>query len=179
MKPHPRAKIYWILSTSIAVILFSMLAVSNVGSSQPTSKTIGVILSESGPADYIGKPERAVLDKLWADWRKANPSGGIELLFRDSGTNVAQATVIYESFAANPNVVAIIGPSTSGESIELAKKAERDGVPLLSLAASRDIVFDSTASPEQTRRWTFKFAQNDDLAARRILSRKRAVEIDF
>src|SRR5690606_9062388 len=72
-----------------------------------------------------------------------------------------------ERLAQNDRVIAIIGPSTSGESIPLAVMADSAGIPLLSLAASRLIV---EPEPGEVNPWAFKFAQNDDLAAGRLVS---------
>jgi branched-chain amino acid transport system substrate-binding protein len=135
-----------------------------------TSKVrIGVILAESGPADFIGKPERAVLEAMMNAYSSdSHNAPQLELVYSDSRGQPPQATVAFENFIRDTTIRAIIGPSTSGESIALAKEAERYQIPLLSLAASRDIVVDTASG--RTNPWVFKFAQNDDLAAKRLLS---------
>ena len=133
---------------------------------------IGVILSTTGQYDLIGKPERDVLEALMKDYKAHDHvDPGVELVFSDSGGQLEQATKIFNDFAKDPSIKAIIGPSTSGESIPLAALAESKQIPLLSLAASRKIVVDDK---ENTRKWVFKFAQNDDLAARRVLQAMEA-----
>lgn len=130
------------------------------------SPLIGVILATTGKADFIGKPEKAVLEKLMDDYRKNGQNiYGLKFKFQDSGGDPGQALTSFNMLKNNPNVIAIIGPSTSGESILLAKRANEEKIPLLSLAASRKIVL---LDDGDTNPWAFKFAQNDDLAARRL-----------
>jgi branched-chain amino acid transport system substrate-binding protein len=141
--------------------------------------SIGVILSTSGSADYIGKPEKAVLEALKQQWVQSPLSAGraIELKYSDSGTKPAQALTLFRQYATDQSVIAIIGPSTSPESIPIARETDTysDGDPpvVLSLAASREIVFSSESESNNSprpRKWVFKFAQNDDLAAKRLVA---------
>lgn len=128
---------------------------------------VGVILAKSGPADFIGKPESQVLEALINEYRQeshTNPK--IVLEIRDSGGNVDQAKTLFTAFADDPNVIAVIGPSTSSEAIPLSDQATEFKIPLLTLAASKQIVFDQQ---NRTKPWAFKFAQNDDLAAKKLL----------
>jgi branched-chain amino acid transport system substrate-binding protein len=165
-----KSQVLWVLSFLVSAVACVVFAVSSASNAGGRKHVIGVILSVSGPADFIGRPEKQVLEAFWSDLVSTRPGlADLQLIIRDSGGRIDQAKVIYDNFASNPSTIAIIGPSTSGESIEIAKLAERDGIPLLSLAASRDIVVDSLGGAERTRRWVFKFAQNDDLAAKRLL----------
>ena len=153
-----------ILIAAISVVLLLIWLLRREPRTQPK---VGVILALTGKADYIGKPERDVLQAMLKDYEEhtdINPD--IKLEIRDSGGDVANAATIFDQFVTDNNILAIIGPSTSGESIALAKKAEEAKIPLLSLAASRQIV---VGDDGKTRSWVFKFAQNDDLAAQRLL----------
>jgi branched-chain amino acid transport system substrate-binding protein len=152
---------------SVACLAAALLiAVACKGEHSAARVRVGVLLATSGPADFIGKPERQVLEALLEDYRKHTQSDpGIELLFRDTGGRLESALALFKFFAEDQSIVAIIGPSTSGESIALAVEAERAQIPLLSLAASQQIVLDDNGA---TRSWVFKFAQNDDLAADRL-----------
>jgi branched-chain amino acid transport system substrate-binding protein len=129
---------------------------------------VGAILAVTGPAAPLGGAERAVLIGMSEDRAAAN---GIELDIRDSGGDTARARVLFDSLAADPEIVAVIGPSTSAESFALAARADAVQLPLLSLAASKNIVLDGTGA---TRKWVFKFAQNDDIAAQRLADALRA-----
>jgi branched-chain amino acid transport system substrate-binding protein len=162
----------WLLIAviSLALVFFWILR-------RPAPKSdklrIGVILSTTGQYDLIGKPEKEVLQALVSDYTgHSHIDPNIELVFRDSGGSLEQATKEFDDLASDPAVRAIIGPSTSGESVPIALRADRNQIPLLSLASSRKIVFDDRGN---ARKWVFKFAQNDDLAAGRLL---QAIEND-
>lgn len=135
-------------------------------SPEPDPLRVGVILAQSGPAAFIGQPEAAVLNALMA----ARTDRGFTLDIRDSGGDATRAQTLFDEFAADSNVIAVIGPSTSGESIALGARADASRLVLLSLAAAKRIVFDDDGS---TRPYVFKFAQNDELAAFRLADAMR------
>ena len=58
-------------------------------------------------------------------------------------------------------MVAIIGPSTTGETMAVLPVVEKAGIPLISCSAGRKIT-------EPVNHWVFKTAQNDNLAVTRI-----------
>jgi len=166
-----------IIAAIVSLAFLAALGFAVLRAEQPSKPVrIGVILASTGPADAIGKPERQVLEALEKDWN-ASPVGGrrLELQYADSGSDPKQAVTLFQQFAKTPEILAIIGPSTSSESIQVVGAAETfggDPPVILSLAASRDIVVppSSTSNPHPPpRRWVFKFAQNDDLAATRIV----------
>lgn len=131
---------------------------------------IVAILAMSGRADFIGKPEAAVLKILT---KQINESGGIkgkpiEIIYENSEGDTERAIKLFDKATSDPEVLAVIGPSTSGESLAIASKADQAQIPLLSLAASADIVRDRDNNGN-TRPYVFKFAQNDDLAAGRLI----------
>lgn len=141
-----------------------------------SKRVIAVMLAENGPADFIGKPEKQVMEKL-IEQAESGPGlpDGVEIQFIDTGSNPRRAVEQYEAIRGNADLIAIIGPSTSGESLKVAKLAEEDEVPLLSLAASKNIVLNPN-DLSSVKKWVFKFAQNDDLAAKRVAS---AIEDKF
>lgn len=134
----------------------------------PSSVRIGVILAETGPASFIGGPERLVLEAMMEERSGTSPAGPeITLDFVDSGGDVDVSRAQYETFAFDAGIVAVIGPSTSDESIPIARVTDNFGLTMLSLGASRQIVFDGS---NNVRPWSFHFAQSDDLAAARLAS---------
>jgi len=128
---------------------------------------VGAILALSGPASYIGVPERNALEDYAGQINDQGGIGGKRVVidFRDSEGKPARARQHFEELAHIADVLAVIGPSTSGESLDLAPLAQQQAVSLLSLAASSRIVVDEEG---KTRPWVFKFAQNDSLAAERL-----------
>lgn len=158
----------WIVLAAVVILAFvAALMMRNRTQHSAESVKVGVILALSGPADFIGKPERSILEALGTqseDKRHLGPK--IEFQFQDSGGKVEQAIDIFQRLNRDTSIIAIIGPSTSGEAVALAREAETARIPLLTLAASRDIVMDEHGI---TRSWVFKFAQNDNLAAERLV----------
>lgn len=155
---------------SLSLLAFAAAAALGCAdqSAPPRPLRVGAILALTGPARYLGEPERAVLLGL-ADERAA--FNGFTLDIRDSGGDPVRARALLDTFAADPEIVAVIGPSTSAESIELGARADAHEIALLSLAANKRIVLNDAGS---TRKWVFKFAQNDDLAADRMAAAMRA-----
>lgn len=128
-------------------------------------------MAKTGPASFIGEPEGRLLEALIGESPYTNPIPGIgqlRLLIRDSGGNAAQAQIFLDEFIGNSNVIAVIGPSTSGEALPLAARAYENQIPLLALAANKRIV-EHPQVPNQVNPWVFKFAQNDDLAAEKLV----------
>ncbi len=137
--------------------------------------TVGVVLPLSGDfgsfgqeslrgillaADLFAEDERAALLAGYPDEGFASDEGmrlrrarEIRLVVRDTeGDPVKAAAAIFE-LAADPSIVAIVGPIFSAESLGAAEAAERAGVPLVTLstreevAAGRTQVFRTRTTP--------------------------------
>ncbi|HBH27922.1 MAG: ABC transporter substrate-binding protein [Desulfofustis sp. PB-SRB1] len=124
---------------------------------------IGAILAVTGPASFLGGPEARTLEMLVAE---TNAAGGIdskqvELIIKDSGANPEKAISFAKQLIEEERVVAVIGPSTSGETMKVKKIFEQAGTPLISCAAAEVIV-------NPVARYVFKTPQNDSFAVRKI-----------
>jgi len=138
---------------------------------KPTIK-VGAILSVTGPAANLGGPEARTLQML-AD--EANKKGGIaghrvELLVKDSGASPEKAISLAKKLIEEDKVFAIIGPSTSGETLKIKGIAEEGKTLLLSCAAAEAIV-------KPVAKWVFKTPQNDSHAVRKILDHMKKAGI--
>jgi branched-chain amino acid transport system substrate-binding protein len=126
---------------------------------------IGAILAVTGPAAFLGAPESKTLEMLAAE---INAAGGVkgmkvELLIRDSSANPEKAVSLAKQLVEEEKVFAIIGPSTSGESLAIKQYMDENATLLLSCAAAEKIT-----SP--VMKWVFKTPQNDANAVRWILT---------
>jgi branched-chain amino acid transport system substrate-binding protein len=124
---------------------------------------IGAIFSVTGPAAFLGEPERNTARMLEEE---INRQGGllgrkIELVVYDDESDPTKAVIAVDRLLKKDKVSAIIGPSTTGSTMAIAPKAEEAKVPLVSCAAAIDIV-----SP--VRKFVFKTPQSDVLAVRQI-----------
>jgi branched-chain amino acid transport system substrate-binding protein len=133
---------------------------------------IGALLSVTGPAAFLGAPEARTLEMLA---EQANARGGIaghkvRLIVKDTGGSPEKAVSFARQLIDEEKVFAIIGPSTSGESMAVKNIAEEAKTPLLSLAAAEVIV-----NPVATN--VFKTAQKDSHAAALIFQdmKKRGI----
>ncbi len=124
---------------------------------------IGAILAETGPAAFLGGPEVRSLNMLVEE---INAKGGIkgktiELIVKDSGGSPEKAVSFAKQLIEEEKVFAIIGPSTSGESLNIKKIAEDGKTILISCSAAESIV--NPVTPH-----VFKTAPSDSYAAQQI-----------
>ncbi len=146
----------------VSVLL--LIATATVAQAAPTIR-IGGLFSVSGPASFLGEPERNTLEMLA---QEINASGGvngakIELFIYDTQGDVTKAVQLATKLIKNDKVVAIIGPSTTGESMAVIPLAQRERIPLISCAAGVKIT-------EPVKAWVFKTPANDQVAAKKIYS---------
>ena len=129
------------------------------------SKTIkiGAIFSVTGPASFLGAPE-AKTAKMFID--KVNAEGGVlgrklELVLKDSGGSPEKAVSFAKQLIEEEKVLAIIGPSTSGETMQIKALCEQNRVILMSCAAAEVIV-------NPVAKYVFKTPQKDSQAVQWI-----------
>jgi branched-chain amino acid transport system substrate-binding protein len=147
----------------LIAVIFTVLACASAWAADPDTIRLGVIFSVTGPNANLGTPEARTVQML-AD--KLNAGGGIagkkvELFLRDSQGSPEKAISFAKQLIEEEQVLAIIGPSTSGESLKLKGMCNDSETILMSCAAAETIV--NPVTP-----WVFKVAPNDSAAARMI-----------
>ncbi|HBA86682.1 MAG TPA: ABC transporter substrate-binding protein [Geobacter sp.] len=125
---------------------------------------IGALFSVTGPASFLGEPEKNTLELLV---KETNARGGIngskiELVVYDTGGDVTKAVQLANKLIKNDKVVAIVGPSTTGETMAVIPIVEKEQIPLVSCAAGIKIT-------DPVKKWVFKTPANDHVAAEKIL----------
>jgi branched-chain amino acid transport system substrate-binding protein len=133
---------------------------------------IGAILAVTGPAANLGLPEARTLEMIVEE---ANKAGGIigrkiELLIKDSQGNAEKAISFAKQLVEEEGVLAIIGPTTSGESMKLKGYADENEQILISCAAAETIV-------NPVAKWVFKTPQMDSFAALMIFNEMKKMGI--
>jgi branched-chain amino acid transport system substrate-binding protein len=151
----------------MSVVVFLVVQAGAALAAEPIR--VGAIVSATGPASFLGEPER---NTLLARAQAVNDAGGLlgrplEVVILDDETDVNKAVLAADRLLKMENVVAVIGPTVSGNTLAVAPKFEAAKVPLISCAAAEKIV--RPVSP-----YVFKTAQSDRLAVARILSHARA-----
>jgi branched-chain amino acid transport system substrate-binding protein len=125
---------------------------------------IGAVFSATGPASFLGEPEKNTVEML-AD--QINEEGGVlgrelEVTVYDDETDVNKCLLAARKLLKKDRVHAVLGPSISGNTLAIMKFFSAARVPLVSCAASEKIV--TPVNP-----WVFKTPQSDRHAVTRIL----------
>ncbi len=140
---------------------------------------IGFVASITGGASFLGQPEKdtALMVQEWINKEGGIKGVPVQIIIEDSKSDPSQAVLATKKLIENDKVVAIIGSSTSGESMAMAPICEAAKIPMISMAAALQIVtpadeykrITGTAEmPRVQRPWIFKTPQTDTSAVEAI-----------
>ncbi|HEX2769972.1 MAG TPA: ABC transporter substrate-binding protein, partial [Geobacteraceae bacterium] len=134
---------------------------------------IGALFSITGPPSFLGEPERNSAQMVVDEINKAGGVKGskIELVVYDTQGDATKAVQAATRLIKEDKVVAIIGPSTTGDSMAVIPIVEKAQIPMISCAAGIKIT-------EPVKKWVFKTAQNDSLAVARIFEHLKKRKIN-
>jgi branched-chain amino acid transport system substrate-binding protein len=157
---------------SLVLLAFSVLLAVPLAAADQGVVRIGAILAVTGPNANLGTPEARTLQMLTD---QANAAGGIagrkvQLIIKDSQGSAEKAVSFARQLIEEEDVLAIIGPSTSGESMKLKGLCDEAEMILLSCAAAETIV-------NPPAKWVFKVAPMDSFAAQMIFSTMKKMGI--
>ena len=124
---------------------------------------IGAFLSVTGPAAFLGDPEQKTLE-LYVE--KINAAGGVlgrklKLVSYDSAGDADKARTFVKRLIEEDKVDAIVGGSTTGETMAVIPLVEQAQLPFISLAGAVVIV-------EPVKKWVFKTPATDRMACEKI-----------
>jgi branched-chain amino acid transport system substrate-binding protein len=148
------------------------LAASQAQAAEKPPLKIGALLAVTGPAAFLGAPESRTLEMLVEE---LNAKGGvdgrkIQLVVKDTGGNPEKAVSFAKQLIEEEQVFAIIGPATSGETLQIKALVEEAKTLLISCAAAEKIV-DPVASH------VFNVAPKDRYAAEMIAQQMKKMGI--
>ena len=148
-----------LVAVCVIILCFGLC---RIGQAAKEPYKIGAIFSVTGPASWLGEPERNTAQMI-AD--KVNAAGGInghpiELIVYDTEGDETKSVLNAKKLIEKDKVLAIIGPSRSGSSLAVIPVVQEAEVPNISCAASKRIV-----SPVAERKWVFKTPQSDEFCA--------------
>lgn len=154
-----------LVGTLLALGLGLSLLLGGCAPEKEAPLVVGGIFSISGPASYLGEPERNTLEMMVAE---VNAKGGIKgrpvkAVIYDDEANVTKARLHAEKLITKDQALAIIGPSLTHTSMTVLEVTQKAQVPLISCAAGIGIT-----APAKERVWVFKTAQTDQMAVSRI-----------
>jgi branched-chain amino acid transport system substrate-binding protein len=151
----------------LLVVFLLCSAIPLLGCSEEVEKEaykVGAVFAVSGFNAPLGTPEKQTVEMMV---QQINAAGGIdghplEVTIYDTESDTTKCVTLVNSLIED-GVVAIIGPSSTGESMALIDVVTGAEIPLVSCAAGVTIV-----TPVQDREWVFKTPQSDLLAVREL-----------
>jgi branched-chain amino acid transport system substrate-binding protein len=156
------------LKSSIVVLLvFGSLLSGWLDCAHAQAQTplrIGAVLAVTGPAAFIGEPERKAIVLLQ---EQINAAGGIngrsiEVIIYDSEGDPTKAVTATKRLIELDNVLAIIGPSTTGEALAAYPLAERAKVAMVSGVGSSVLT-------HPVKPWVFRPVVGNDVVVTKVL----------
>ncbi|SDH99747.1 ABC transporter substrate-binding protein [Alloyangia pacifica] len=130
---------------------------------------LGVSVSATGPAAFLGDPEAKTIEMLV---EQLNEEGGINgeeiaLTLYDDGGDPNKARTFATRLVEDDEVVAILGGSTTGTTMSILSVAEDEGIPFISLAGAISII-------DPVREFVFKTPHTDRMACEKIFTDMQA-----
>ena len=126
---------------------------------------IGAVLSVTGPASFLGDPEKKTLE-IYVN--EINAKGGVngqklQLIVYDDAANADTARTFATRLVEEDKVVAVVGGSTTGSTLAMIPVFEEAQIPFISLAGAVQII-------EPVRKWVFKTPHTDRMACEKIFA---------
>jgi len=130
---------------------------------------IGAVLSVTGPASFLGEPEKNTLLMMQDQLNAAGGINGqkVEVVVYDDESDVNKCVMAAKKLLDQDQVSVVIGPSISGNTLAITKFFSSAEVPLVSCAAAEKIV--RPVDP-----WIFNTPQLDRHAVTKILQDAKA-----
>src|SRR5262245_3319538 len=147
-------------TVAAAVGLLALVGAAHHASAQIK---IGAVLSVTGPASFLGDPEKRTLE-IYVE--EINQKGGVngqklQLVVYDDGGDASNARTFATRLIEEDKVVAMVGGTTTGATLAMIPAFEDAQIPLISLAGAIQIV-------EPVRKWVFKTPHTDKMACEKI-----------
>ena len=148
------------IATSIGVL--GLLAAGHQAQAQVK---IGAVLSVTGPASFLGDPEKRTLE-MYVE--ALNAKGGVngqklQVIIYDDGADANAARTFATRLIEEDKVVAMVGGTTTGSTLAMMPAFDDAQIPFISLAGAIQIV-------QPVRKWTFKTPHTDRMACEKIFA---------
>jgi branched-chain amino acid transport system substrate-binding protein len=126
---------------------------------------IGAVLSVTGPASFLGDPEKKTLE-MYVD--EINAKGGVngqklQLIVYDDGGDANNARTFATRLVEEDKIVAMVGGTTTGATLAMIPLFEDAHIPFISLAGASQVI-------EPVRKWVFKTPHTDKMACEKIFA---------
>jgi branched-chain amino acid transport system substrate-binding protein len=157
------------LRTFTLAIAIGLLALVGAAHQASAQIKIGAVLSVTGPASFLGDPEKRTLE-IYVD--EINAKGGVngqklQLVVYDDGGNADNARTFATRLVEEDKIVAMVGGSTTGSTMAMIPVFEEAKIPFISLAGAIQII-------QPVRPWVFKTPHTDKMACEKIFADLKA-----
>lgn len=134
-------------------------------SSATAQVKVGAVLSVTGPASFLGDPEKKTLE-IYVE--AINAKGGvngqkIQLIVYDDSGDANNARTFATRLIEEDKVVAVVGGTTTGSTMAMIPAFEEAQIPFISLAGAVQII-------QPVRKWVFKTPHTDTMACEKIFA---------
>jgi branched-chain amino acid transport system substrate-binding protein len=149
----------------MATAAICLCAVLSAGLQASAQIKIGSVLSVTGPASFLGDPEKKTLE-IYVD--EINAKGGVngqklQLIVYDDAGNANNARTFATRLVEEDKIDAMVGGSTTGSTLAMIPVFEEANIPFISLAGAIQIV-------EPVHKWVFKTPHTDKMACEKIFA---------
>ena len=148
---------------ALAAAAIMLAGISSTAAEAADPIRIGSFLAVTGPAAFLGEPEKKTLE-LYV--QRINEAGGVlgrplELTLYDTGGNAKDAVTYVRRLLEQDGVDFLLGGTTTGDTMAVLQLVEQAGKPFISLAGASVIV-------EPVRPWVFKTPHSDRMAVEKV-----------
>jgi len=153
----------WLYLLLAGLLVLALVPLAGCAEGEETYK-IGAVFAVTGHNSPLGTPEKQTVEMLV---QQINDNGGIngrelEVIIYDTESDETKCVTLVNKLI-DEGVLAIIGPTSTGESMAILETMTTAEIPLVSCAAGSTIV-----TPVEDRDWIFKTPQSDLLAVNQI-----------
>lgn len=145
----------------VALLLPAVVALAPVEAAD--TYKIGGVFAVTGPASFLGDPEKKSMEMAVEAINKAGGIDGrkLEAVIYDTEGDPTKAVNAVNKLIYKDRVIAIVGPSRTPTTLAVVPLAQKAGIPLISCAAGIQIT-------QPVKPMVFKTAQSDVLAVAAI-----------
>jgi branched-chain amino acid transport system substrate-binding protein len=148
-----------------ATAAIGLCALLGAGLQTSAQIKIGSVLSVTGPASFLGDPEKKTLE-IYVE--EINAKGGVngqklQLIVYDDAGNANNARTFATRLVEEDKIDAMVGGSTTGSTLAMIPVFEDAKIPFISLAGAIQII-------EPVHQWVFKTPHTDKMACEKIFA---------
>ncbi len=152
------------------LLFIPSLLLTAAWAAEKTPFKVGASIEITGAASYLGEPQRNTLVMLE---EKINKEGGInghplKIIIYDNASESTKHVMGIKRLIDQDDVLAVIGASTSGNTLAGIPIIEKAAVPSISLAASGKIV-------EPVKKWVFMTPKTDTMNVTKLLTHAKGL----